>query len=247
MTLAPGAHAGLQSVAYAYRTLAGGKAGVMLAGAADEVYDQMFWNYDYMKYLWPDSDADAYRLRSDDAVRKVVGEGAAVLAMESLDDAVARGSRPLAEILGYAATMDADEFELPCLSPNSLRDCCRQALERATIGAADIDLVAWAPQGNAQDDKMLAALGELLGAGMGGIPLVTTTFNTGYSESASILVSLVARLATLRQDGGLWPQITGAAWLDGRQPVRPVRNILALGSTDVGMNHALVLRAGEPA
>lgn len=245
LTLVPGAHAGLQSVAYAYRTLAGGKAKVMLAAAADEVYDQMFWNYDYMKFLWPDADAEAFRLRSDDAVRKVVGEGAAVMVMEPLDEARARGAVPLAEVLGYAATMDADEFEKPCLSSEGLRDCCRQVLERATLAVADIDLVVWAPQGNAQDDKMLAALQDLMGPEGDQIPLVTTTFNTGYSESASILVSLAACLTALKQDGGLWPQITGTARLDNRPVSRPIRHILALGSTDVGMNHALVLKTGE--
>lgn len=243
ITLAPGAHAGLQSVAYAYRILAGGKAKVMLAAAADEVYDQMFWNYDYMEYLWPD--AEAFRLRSDDAIRKVVGEGAVVLAMEPLDEARARGAVPLAEVLGYAATMDADDFKGPCLSPAGLGVCCRQVLERAGLTATDIDLVVWAPQGNAQDDKMLSALRELLGPELGGIPLVTTTFNTGYSESASILVSLGACLEALKQDGGLWPQITGATWVDSRTLSRPVRHILALGSTDVGMNHALVLKTGD--
>jgi 3-oxoacyl-[acyl-carrier-protein] synthase II len=245
ITLAPGAHAGLQSVAYAYRMVAGGKAKVMLAGAGDEVYDQMFWNYDYMKYLWPDADADMFRLRSDDAVRKVVGEGAAVLALESLDEARERGVVPLAEVLGYAGTMDADGFKDPCLAPDGLYECCRLVLERARLGVAEIDLVVWAPQGNAQDDKMLAALRTLLGLELGGIPLVTTTLNTGYSESASILVSLAACLAALKQDGSLWPQITGAEWIDSRRLARPVRHILALGSTDVGMNQALVVKVGE--
>ena len=247
LTLAPGAHAGLQSVAYACRAVAGGKAKVMLAGAADEVYDQMFWNYDYMKYLWPDAEAGAYRLRSDDAVRKVVGEGAAVLALESLEEARARKAVPLGEILAYASSMDADEFEAPCLTPEGLEACCRQALERSGVEAGGVDCIVWAPQGNAQDDKTLAALKRLLGPDLAGLPLVTTTFNTGYSESASVLVSLAACLESLRQDGGLWPQVTGAAWIDQRTPSRPVRTLLVLGSTDVGMNHALVVRAGEPA
>jgi 3-oxoacyl-[acyl-carrier-protein] synthase II len=247
ITLAPGPHAGLQSLAYAWRTVAGGKADVMLATAADEVYDQMFWNYDYMKYLWPDADAEAFRLRADDAVRKVVGEGAAVLALEPLDAARARGARPLAEILGYAGSMDADAFEGPCLASAGLQDACRLALERAGVGPGEVDLVVWAPQGNAQDDKMLEALRGVLGPDIGGLPLVTTTFNTGYSESASILVSLAACLAALQgAEGGLWPQLTGAEWIDRRTATRPIRNLLALGSTDIGLNQALVLRAGEP-
>lgn len=246
ITLAPGPHAGIQAVAYAYRTLKAGRANVMLAGAADEVYDQMYWNYDYMDYLWPNEDAERYRLRDDHATRKVVGEGAAILAMEPLDEARARGATPLAEVLGYAMNMDTDGFEEPCLAPDGLHVCCREALTRAAVTVKDVDLLVWAPQGNAQDRKTLEALRVLLGSDLNGIPLVTTTFNTGYIESASILVSLIAALAALRRDGGLWPQMTGAAWIDDRGMTRPVRHILALGSTDIGLNSALVLRGGEP-
>jgi len=248
ITLAPGPHAGIQAIAYAYRALAVGRAQVMLAGAADEVYDQMYWNYDYMDYLWPDADADCYRLRSDHALRKVVGEGSAIFALEPLDAAQERGAVPLAEILGYATTVDADAFEAPCLAPVGLQACCQRALARAALQSGDVDAIVWAPQGNAQDDKTLAALRMLIGEDADEVPLVTTSFNTGYLESASILVSLAAALAGLRQDGGLWPQITGASWIDGRSmPERPVRHILALGSTDIGVNSALVLRVGDAA
>jgi 3-oxoacyl-(acyl-carrier-protein) synthase len=218
----------------------------MLAGAADEVYDQMFWNYDYMKYLWPDADAEAYRLRSDDANRKVVGEGAAVFVMESLEDAKARGAVPLAEVLGYGMGMDTDAFEAPSLLPDGLLACCRRALLSAAVTSAEVDLIVWAPQGNRQDDKTVEALRGLLGPDLGGIPMVTTTFNTGYLESALILTSLAAVLIGLKQDGSLWPQKTGAAWLDERRASRPIRQILALGSSDTGGNYALVLRAGVP-
>ncbi len=247
ITLAPGPHAGIQAVAFAYRTLVAGRAKAMVAGGADEVYDQMYWNYDYMDYLWPDADAERYRLRSDHALRKVPGEGAAMLALEPLDEARARGATPLAEVLGYAMNTDADEFERPSLNPRNLCVCGRQALARSGLAPDEVDLLVWAPQGNAQDHKTLDALRALLGPDLNGIPLITTTFHTGYAESASILLSLVAALSSLRRDGTLWPQITGEPWIDERTMARPVRNILAMGSTDIGVNSALVLRAGDPA
>jgi len=246
LTLAPGPHAGIQAVAFAYRTLLAGRAKAMLAGGADEVYDQMYWNYDYMDYLWPDADADRYRLRADHALRKVPGEGAGILALEPLEEARARGATPLAEVLGYAMNADADEFERPCLNPRNLCVCCRQALARAGIAPDEVDLLVWAPQGNSQDNKTLDALRDLFGPDLRDVPLVTTTFNTGYAESASILISLVAALSALRRDGTLWPQMTGEPWIDGRPMARPIRHVLALGSTDIGVNSALVLRTGDP-
>jgi Mrp family chromosome partitioning ATPase len=74
--------------------------------------------------------------------------------------------------------------------------------------------------------------------------MVTTTFNTGFIEASSILVSLAAALAALEQGGELWPQRTGVADLDQRAASAPPEYILALGGTDFGYNFAAVLRRG---
>jgi hypothetical protein len=75
---------------------------------------------------------------------------------------------------------------------------------------------------------------------------VTTTFNTGYIESASILVSLAPRWPRWMTGAELWPQRTGLPELDHRLPAAPPEFILALASTDVGYNFA-VRRASGPA
>jgi hypothetical protein len=74
--------------------------------------------------------------------------------------------------------------------------------------------------------------------------MVTTTFNTGYIESTSILVSLAAVLASLRDGFALWPQLTGLPELDESRLTRTPEHLLAVGSTDLGYNFAVVLRRG---
>ena len=129
---------------------------------------------------------------------------------------------------------------------STFKDRIHKFLEEVTAGVApeQVGLLVWAPQGNRQDEKVLAAGAAVFGERFARLPLVTTTFNTGYIESASILVSLAATLSALAEGTELWPQRTGVPALDDR-PVNPdPEYILALASTDLGYNFAAVLRRG---
>ncbi len=243
LTLAPGPHAGLQCLAFAWESLKDGRAGALLAGGADEIYPQMYRNYDRIGFLFQDAEEADYRIRVESARRKIVGEGAAFLALETLSGARSRQARPLAEILGYGMSMDADGFSGQCLDPGGLVRACGTALARANMDADDIDAVVWAPQGNAQDRKVLLALERLAGARAGSIPLIATSMNTGTIETASAVMALAAMLESIRAGGGIWPQRTGLPDLDSR-PAGRAERILALGSTDLGYNFAVILNAG---
>lgn len=246
-SLAPGPHAGLQSLAYAYDALAAGRARLMLAGAADEVYAQTFYNYDGIGFLFAGDEEADYRLRAESDKRKVLGEGAAMLCLETGTAAQARGARVLGEVLGYGMSMDAGGFLVQNLDPAGLVRSVRLALARAQVPPEQIGLLVWAPQGNRQDEKVLAAAKEIWGTHFDHLPLATTTFNTGYIESASILVSLAAALAALDTGPQLWPQRTGRAELDGRALTQAPEYLLALASTDLGYNFAVVVRRGDAA
>ena len=246
-SLSAGPHAGLQSLAYAYDALAEGRARVMLAGAADEVYGQTFHNYDGLGFLFAGQEENEYRLRVDSEKRKVLGEGAAMLALETARAATLRGAHILAEVLGYGMGMDAEGFLAPNLGVEGLRHAVALALSRANVAAADIGLVVWAPQGNRQDLKVTEVCRRLWKEDFARRPLVTTTFNTGYIESASILVSLAAALHALDAGLELWPQRTGMPELDQRSLKSSPEYLLALAGTDLGYNFAAVLRSGRKA
>ncbi|MEI6147483.1 MAG: beta-ketoacyl synthase N-terminal-like domain-containing protein [bacterium] len=243
MSLSPGPHAGLQSLAYACETIAEGRAKAILAGAADEVYGQTYANYDRFGYLFRGDEEADYRLRLDRDRERVLGEGAAMLVVESLATATERGAGVLAEVLSYGMSMDAESFAGQNLGRDGLRHAVKTAVERAGIAVTDIGLIVWAPMGNAVDLKVVEGVDDLLGTRAGVVPWVTTTFNTGHIASASILVSLVAALEALR--GGrteLWPQRTGISRFDSPRLEKPPEIILALASSDVGYNFATILR-----
>jgi 3-oxoacyl-[acyl-carrier-protein] synthase II len=243
-SLSAGPHAGVQSLAYAFDALAGKRARAILAGAADEVYAQTFYNYDGIGFLYAGAEEADYRLRLDHEKRKVLGEGAATLVLETATNALERGVAVLAEVLGYGMGMDAEGFTAPNNGPAGLKHAAQLALTRAGVTPSQIGLIVWAPQGNRQDLKVITVCEELFGSDFKKLPLVTTTFNTGYIESASILVSLAAALEALATGGGLWPQRTGVSELDQREGRGAPEYILVLASSDVGYNFAVVLRKG---
>ncbi|QDT55744.1 3-oxoacyl-[acyl-carrier-protein] synthase 2 [Caulifigura coniformis] len=70
----------------------------------------------------------------------VVAEGGAICTLERLPDALARGAKIYAEIVGYAINSDATDFVLP--DPTRQAECIGLALERAGLKADDIDLVS---------------------------------------------------------------------------------------------------------
>jgi 3-oxoacyl-(acyl-carrier-protein) synthase len=245
MTLSPGHHAGLQSLAYAYEMLVDNRAKAVIAAASDEVYAQTFYNYNLIGYLYSGAEEQNYSLRLTDAKRKVLGEGAASLVMETLTTANERSAPVLAEVLGYGMAMDLDKYDQPCHSPDGLERAINTALQRASISAEKIDCVVWAPQGNLQDSKMLTALENVKGMRAGQIPLITNSFNTGYIETSSILMSLGLVLKSLKTGIELWPQKTGIGYIDNRRLSQIPQYLLAIGSSDLGYNFAVVLNTGE--
>ncbi len=247
ISLACGPHAGLQALAFACDALADGQARAMAAMAADEVCPQIFRDYDHVGFLYSGEEEADFRLRLDEPKRKVLAEGAAALMLEPASVATARGAPILAEVLGYGMSIDAGPFDRQNLDPAGLSHAVRLALDRAGRTPEDIGLIVWAPQGNRQDGKALEAGADIWGAGFARLPLVATTFHLGYSESSSILIGLAAALKALAAREPLWRQRTGMPSLDDRTVDGAPKHLMAIATSDMGYNFAVVIRMGwEP-
>ncbi len=241
-TFSGGPNAGLQSLAHAFDVLAERGADLLLAGAADEVYQQTYTNYDGLGFLFHGDEERDYRSRPAEDKRMVLGEGAAILTLETAANARARDARVLAELLGYGMGMDAEGFLTPNLGPQGVDRALELALSRSGVAPDDIGLILWAPQGNRQDLKMIEACRRLWPEDRRRPPMAATSFNTGYLESASILATVAAAFEALEHGSKLWPQRTGLAELDDSVIEAPPDHILALGSSDSGYSFAVVFR-----
>ena len=95
----------------------------------------------------------------------VMGEGAAVLVVESEESANRRGVTPMAEIKGYAATSDAHHLVEPMESGESAARAMTEALEEAGVDPSEVDYVnahgTSTPLNDRHETKAIkAALGE---------------------------------------------------------------------------------------
>ncbi|MFZ0548306.1 MAG: beta-ketoacyl-ACP synthase II [Candidatus Promineifilaceae bacterium] len=95
----------------------------------------------------------------------IVGEGAGMLIIETLEHAQARGATILGEIVGYGQTTDAYHITAPAEGGEGAARAIRQALQDANLEAADVDYVSahgTATPLNDQYETMAikAALGE---------------------------------------------------------------------------------------
>ena len=136
---------GAHSIGDAARFIAHGDADVMLAGGSESCIDPLaFVGFERSKSLTTDfNDKPERASRPFDKQRSgfVIGEGAAVLVLESLDHASKRGARILAEFAGYGASSDAHHLTAPPSDGNGAYRAMRMALKHADCLPSGVDYI----------------------------------------------------------------------------------------------------------
>ena len=136
--------AGTQAVGDAFRLIARGDADVMLAGGCDSRLDpQLLVAYSAMKAVSASVRPPSEVSRPFDADRDgfVLGEGAAVLMLESYRRAKKRGARIYAEVTGYGSSFDAYGITRPEPEGKGAALSMTSALREARVDAAHVDYI----------------------------------------------------------------------------------------------------------
>jgi len=116
----------------------------------------------------------------------VMGEGAAVLVLESLQHAQSRGAQILAELVGYGSTNDAFHISAPAENGAGAALCMRLALDSANIAQTDIDYINAHGTGTPLNDKSeTAAIKTVFGEAAYQIPVSSTKSMTGHLLGAA--------------------------------------------------------------
>jgi 3-oxoacyl-[acyl-carrier-protein] synthase-1 len=191
---------GLDAIGHAYELLAFGQHELALCGASEEeVWRQVGVTYDNwggMPKTFDDRPAEAcrpYDLRREGIV---MSEGGAVLVLETLDRARARGAQVHAEIAGYGCSNDGKDMFEP--TGHGLKRALSQALGAARErGAGPIDYINTHGGASAVGDPVeIGVLREVFGGG--GPPLSSTKGQTGHAMGATGALEAVYTLLMLR-------------------------------------------------
>jgi 3-oxoacyl-[acyl-carrier-protein] synthase II len=137
--------------------------------------------------------------RPFDATRDgfVLSEGGAVLVLEDLEYALARGARILAELVGYGLSSDAHHVTTPAPGGDGALRAMRMALRNAELQPDDIDYVnAHATSTGAGDIAETQALKTLLGERAMQVPVSASKSQLGHLlGAAGSIESIISILA----------------------------------------------------
>lgn len=189
---------GANAIGHAWEWIRAGRAERVLTGGYDAITQLVFAGFDSLQALSPT------RCRPFDANRDglALGDGAAVLAIESLDHARRRNAEILGEICGYAAITDTHHLTQPQPEGKAALATMRQACASAHVAIEDIGYINAHGTGTPHNDAAEAlAINEIAGSSAVSMPVSSTKACIGHLLGAAGAVEAVACLMALR---GQW-------------------------------------------
>lgn len=140
---------------------------------------------------------DTCRPFSADRSGLVLGEGGAMLVLEPLEQALARGVRPLAEVVGFGMSSDAGHITQP--SPDGAARAMRNAMENSGLAPEQFGYInAHGTATQANDRSESAAIRSVFGERAERLPVSSTKSMHGHALGAAAALEAVACALSLR-------------------------------------------------
>ena len=188
----------------AVRLLRYGDADVMLAGGSEAAITPMgVGGFNALKALSTRNDDPQHASRPFDKQRDgfVMGEGAGVLVLETLDHALARGAKIYAEIRGVGFTADAHHITAPAPGGEGAVRAMRRAIEDGELQLEEIDYInAHGTSTQYNDKSETQAIKTLFGDHAYKLNVSSTKSMTGHLLGAAGAVELAATVLAVHHD-----------------------------------------------
>ncbi|WP_338525369.1 beta-ketoacyl-ACP synthase II [Pseudomonas batumici] len=194
--------AGVQAIGDAARMIRAGEIDVAICGGAEAcIHRVSLAGFAAARALSSDhNDTPQLASRPFDQARDgfVMGEGAGLLVIEELEHALARGAKPLAELVGYGTSADAYHMTAGPEDGDGARRAMQQALRQAGVEPSQVrHLNAHATSTPVGDKGELAAIKALFGTA-GGPAISSTKSATGHLLGAAGGVEAIFTVLALR-------------------------------------------------
>jgi len=233
------------AIGQAFWMVRGGGTELAIAGGSEAVFSMGFLKaWEAMRVVSPDT----CRPFSKDRSGMILGEGGAMLVLEPLDKALARGARIHAEIVGFGMSADAGHVTQP--SVEGAGRAIRSALRDGGIAAAQVGYINAHGTATQLNDAMeTSAIREVFGAHADRLPVSSTKSMHGHALGAAGAIEAIATILALRS--GVLPPTAGFRLADPQcdldvipnqarkaQPEFAMSNSFAFG----GLNAVLAFR-----
>lgn len=191
------------AIGLAFHMLRSGQVDCAVTGGAEAcITFGTLRGWEAMRVMAPDT----CRPFSKDRRGMILGEGAAMLVLEPLERAQARGAQILGEIVGFGMSADAADLTAPNLG--GMTRAMEGALADAQLAARDIQYInAHGTGTTANDQAETQALHQVFGTQAGKLAVSSTKSMVGHALGASGALEMVATLLALRE--GIVPPTIG--------------------------------------
>jgi 3-oxoacyl-[acyl-carrier-protein] synthase II len=251
-TISSACASGSLAVAAALDALRAGEVAVAIAGGADSLCRITYSGFNSLRSV---DERPSRPFRADRAGLSL-GEGGAALVLEPWDDAVRRGARPLAEVLGAGASSDAWHMTAPDPEGGGPARALTAALDDARTSADDVAFLNLHGTGTPHNDTAeWNAIARVFGDRASRVPATSTKASIGHLLGSAGAVEAVATVLCLcaravhptAGDAPVDPATPVDLVVGALRPIGPRAVGLSLNLAFGGCNAALVLRgAGEP-
>lgn len=225
-TVSSACASGSLAIGMALDALRSGEVDVALVGGADSLCRTTYGGFNSLRSI---DERPCLPFRKEREGLSL-GEGGAVLVLESDESARRRGVRPLAEVTGAGCASDAYHMTAPDPEGAGAAVALRMALEDAGTTAETIDFVNAHGTGTPRNDVAeWKALCDVLGERAAGLPVTSTKSLIGHLLGSAGSIEAVATVLCLEH--GVVHPTAGGGEIDPQAPVNLVRERpLELGS-----------------
>jgi 3-oxoacyl-[acyl-carrier-protein] synthase II len=180
---------GSHAVGEAYRMIRAGYLDAAITGGAEAAITSLgVGGFVAMRALSTRNDNPGAASRPFDRERDgfVMAEGAASLILEERDNAIARGAKILAEVVGYATNADAYHITSPSPEGQGAAKCMQRCLEDGDLDPSEVDYInahgTSTPQGDIAETQ---AIKRVFGEHAARIAVSSTKSMTGHTLGAA--------------------------------------------------------------
>lgn len=231
---------GTHSIGEAFRNIKHGYSDVMLAGGAEaSICEIGIAGFASLTALTAETDADKASVPFDRSRSGfVMGEGAGVLLLESLEHAQARGANILGEIVGYGANCDAYHMTAPTPDGSGAGKAMLLAMNEAGVAAKEVDYInAHGTSTPANDVAEAKAVAYAFGEAAQDVYVSSTKSMTGHLLGGAGGVEAVATLLALQEQ--FVPPTINVNEQDPEIQLNVVKNQAIEGKLTYGMSNSL--------
>ena len=195
---------GSHAIGDAFKIIQRGDADAMIAGGTEAVITPLgIGGFNAMKALSTRNDEPEKASRPFDMDRDgfIMGEGAGIMILESLETALERGAGIYAEIAGYGMAADAYHITAPSPNGEGAARCMKMALQDAGVGPSVVNYInAHGTSTKAGDEIETYAIKTVFGEYAYKIPVSSTKSMTGHLLGAAGGVESVVSILSIRND-----------------------------------------------